>query len=140
MGCSSVNRTYDTMTYVCFVIFMMLIGVLAVLGGCLMGLATPANFSSPMFIGGFVCLMILAITLIVYIIWCVTSINYFYIIAVIAILFCSFAIVGGCLMGLASPPKFPTPMFIGGFALIMLDALFFIAMLLLWFCFYNKKN
>lgn len=37
-------------------------------------------------------------------------------------IFAIFAIIGGCLMGLASPPRFPTPQFIAGFVFIMVDA------------------
>jgi hypothetical protein len=39
--------------------------------------------------------------------------------------FAVFAVLGGCLMGLANPPNFPTPQFIAGFSFIMVDAIMF---------------
>lgn len=107
------------------VLCVVIVCALSITGGCLMGLATPPHFPTPMFIGGFVLIMIVAIIVVVFIIYMCTdrTTATCYIITIVIIFFCIFAITGGCLMGLATPPKFPTPMFIGGFVLIMIDAI-----------------
>jgi hypothetical protein len=48
------------------------------------------------------------------------------------------AIIGGNLMGLATPPKFPTPMFIGGFTVVMIDSVVIICLLIR--CCYDCKE
>jgi hypothetical protein len=96
---------------------IIVIAILAIIGGCLMGLSTPADFRSPMFIGGYSVIMLMVFIIVV----CVSALlseTATFFIAPITLL----TIIGASLMSLSTPPSFPAPVFIAGFVFIMIDA------------------
>ena len=110
------------------IVSIIVICALAIIGGCLMGFSVPPQFPAPMFSSGYAVVMIDVFVIIVCVTWGLSDGSFSVTAGVSAV--SGLAIIGGSLMGLATPPHFPTPMFIGGFVVIMIDSIVILCLLI----------
>lgn len=103
---------------------MLIIAICTIIGATCVGIAPVMNFSNPVFIAGYVFLMLMAVFTIIFIMYllsiyecCEMSSAPLIVIVVI------FAIIGGTLVGIATPQNFTNGMFIAGFVFLMIMAL-----------------